>query len=70
MRAVRPLRAELQAEVAQLIAEAKVPALMVTHDPDEAQALATRIVRLAAGRSVGDAGHNAPGQSGDVVHGR
>ncbi len=66
----RPLRAELQAEVAQLIAEAKVPALMVTHDPDEAQALATRVVRLDAGRSVGDAGPNAPGQSGDVVPGR
>lgn len=31
----RPLRAELHAEVMALIGEAGVPALMVTHDPDE-----------------------------------
>lgn len=47
----RPLRAELYAEVTALIAEAGVPALIVTHDPDEARTLGTRFVGLAAGRS-------------------
>jgi molybdate transport system ATP-binding protein len=47
----RPLRAGLYAEVAALIAEAQVPALMVTHDPDEARALGTRFIGLEGGRS-------------------
>ena len=47
----RPLRAELYEEVTSLIAEAGVPALMVTHDPDEARALGTRFIGLEAGRS-------------------
>jgi molybdate transport system ATP-binding protein len=47
----RPLRAELYAEVAALIAEAGVPALLVTHDPDEAVALGSRFIGLDAGRS-------------------
>lgn len=47
----RPLRAELHAEVRALIDEAGVPALLVTHDPDEARALSSRFLGLAAGRS-------------------
>ena len=35
-----------------LIAEAGVPALMVTHDPDEARALGTRFIKIDAGRSL------------------
>ncbi|MBS1151184.1 MAG: Molybdenum transport ATP-binding protein ModC [Myxococcaceae bacterium] len=47
----RPLRTELYAEVTALIAEAGAPALLVTHDPDEARALGTRFIGLDAGRS-------------------
>lgn len=49
----RPLRAELYAQVTQLIAEAGIPALMVTHDPEEARALGTRFIGLIGGRSGG-----------------
>ena len=56
----RPLRAELHAEVIALIDEAKIPALLVTHDPDEARALGRRFIGLHAGRS-GAAGLDLPG---------
>lgn len=48
----RPLRAELYAEVTTLIAEAGIPALLVTHDPDEARALGARFLSLENGRSA------------------
>lgn len=47
----RPLRAELYGEVAALIAEAQVPALIVTHDPDEARTLGSRFIALDHGKS-------------------
>ncbi len=55
----RPLRAELHAEVLSLLDEAKIPALLVTHDLDEARALGQRFIGLAAGRS-GAAGLDLP----------
>jgi molybdate transport system ATP-binding protein len=55
----RPLRAELHAELTAWLAEAQVPALLVTHDPDEARALGKRFVPLVAGRS-GAAGLDLP----------
>lgn len=66
----RPLRAELLGEVRTLITQAQVPAALVTHDPDEAQALATRVIRLDKGRAAGDVGHSPRGPGGDSVHAR
>jgi molybdate transport system ATP-binding protein len=48
----RALRAELYAEVTALIAEAGAPALIVTHDPDEARTLGSRFIGIEAGRQV------------------
>lgn len=46
------LREELRVEVAQLIREAGVGALHVTHDPDEALSVADRIAVMERGRIV------------------
>lgn len=49
-----PTRAMLRRELGQRLREAGVPALLVTHDRDEALALADRIVLMANGRVVQD----------------
>ncbi len=46
----RALRDELYGEVKSLIADAQVPAIVVTHDPDEARTLGSRFLSMAAGR--------------------
>ena len=45
-----PLRAELHAEVAALVAELRVPTLQVTHDRAEARTMGHRVVLLEEGR--------------------
>lgn len=46
------LRESLRADLAKLVAEARIPVLFVTHDQREASALASQIVVLAEGRVV------------------
>lgn len=46
----RRLRAELGEEVKRYVAEARIPAVLVTHHRMEARALGDRVVRLEAGR--------------------
>jgi molybdate transport system ATP-binding protein len=48
------LRRELGAELKSLIAELGIPALLVTHDRDDARALGERVVLLEAGKVVGE----------------
>lgn len=48
----RALKEELLGEVATRIEEAKVPALLVTHQPDDARLLGRRVVFLERGRVV------------------
>jgi molybdate transport system ATP-binding protein len=43
---------ELGQLVREVIARHEVPAVLVTHDPEEARALGDRVVRFAAGRTV------------------
>ena len=47
-----PLRRELGQELKAQVAELKIPALLVTHDREDAQALGERMVQLEAGRGV------------------
>ena len=47
-----PLRRELGQELKAQVAELKIPALLVTHDREDAQALGERMVQLEAGRVV------------------
>ena len=51
-----PLRQGLYAEVAQLVAELRIPTLQVTHDRAEARALGERVVLLAHGKVAGQGG--------------
>ena len=44
-------RLELRAELGRQLREFKGAALLVTHDPDDARALATRSLRIAGGRA-------------------
>ncbi|MFT4266239.1 MAG: ATP-binding cassette domain-containing protein [Xenophilus sp.] len=46
------LRARLRAELAELLERVRVPTLLVTHDPQDVQALAQAVVRIEAGRIV------------------
>ena len=46
------LRIRLRAELAELLARVQVPTLLVTHDPQDVQALAQSVVRLDGGRVV------------------
>jgi len=46
------LRIRLRAELAQMLARVQVPTLLVTHDPQDVEALAQSVVRLDAGRVV------------------
>jgi molybdate transport system ATP-binding protein len=48
------LRVELGALLQEILAEASVPTLLVTHDPADARRIATRILQLDAGRIVSD----------------
>ncbi|RYF83311.1 MAG: ATP-binding cassette domain-containing protein [Comamonadaceae bacterium] len=48
-----PLRTRLRAELAEMLARVSVPTLIVTHDPQDVEALAQSVVRLDAGRVVG-----------------
>jgi molybdate transport system ATP-binding protein len=48
------LRRELGAELKTLIAELKIPTLLVTHDRDDARALGERVVLLDVGKVVGE----------------
>ena len=48
------LRRELGAELKALIAELKIPTLLVTHDRDDARALGERVVLLDVGQVVGE----------------
>ena len=47
------LRQRLRADLAALQRELKIPMLLITHDDDDVQALADRVVHLRAGRTVG-----------------
>lgn len=47
-----PLRRELGQELKAHVAELKIPALLVTHDRDDAQALGERMIQLEGGRVV------------------
>lgn len=47
------LRTRLRAELAEMLTRVSVPTLIVTHDPQDVQALAQAVVRLDAGRVVG-----------------
>jgi iron(III) transport system ATP-binding protein len=51
-----PLRAGLRRDVAKILADAKATTVLVTHDQDEARALADRIVVLEDGRTLTHAG--------------
>ena len=44
------LRSAMQDEFRQRLADAGIPALLVTHDPAEAARMAGRVVRLEGGR--------------------
>jgi molybdate transport system ATP-binding protein len=46
-------RSSLRALVARLVEELAIPALLVTHDPEDVVALAGRLVRFEPGRTVG-----------------
>ncbi|MDQ7955614.1 MAG: ATP-binding cassette domain-containing protein [Pseudomonadota bacterium] len=46
------LRIRLRAELAQMLARVQVPTLLVTHDPQDVEALAQSVVRLDGGRVV------------------
>ena len=46
------LRTRLRAELAQMLARVQVPTLLVTHDPQDVEALAESVVRLDGGRVV------------------
>ncbi len=46
----RALRRSLHAEVSALVGELSVPCIQVTHDPEEAQTMGSRCVKLEAGR--------------------
>jgi ABC-type sulfate/molybdate transport systems ATPase subunit len=50
------LRSELRSELKSLVGRVAIPTLFVTHDTDDARALADRVVQLSAGRVV------SPGQ--------
>jgi molybdate transport system ATP-binding protein len=45
-----PLRRDLQADVRAYVAEARIPAIQITHQRDEARALGDRVVVVEAGR--------------------
>jgi ABC-type sulfate/molybdate transport systems ATPase subunit len=47
-----PLRLELQREVQGVVSDLGIPALLVTHDAEEAKALAEHTLALAQGRLV------------------
>jgi molybdate transport system ATP-binding protein len=59
-------RASLRALVARLVGELGIPALLVTHDPEDVVALASRVVRFEPGRTVG-ADDLAPGDRRGVA---
>ena len=44
--------AELRDDLKALVLRAELPTLLVTHDRDDAKALADRVVHLSAGRVV------------------
>ena len=48
----RPTRQTLKAEVRSLARSVKIPVVLVTHDIDEAAALASRIVVIDRGRTI------------------
>jgi ABC-type sulfate/molybdate transport systems ATPase subunit len=48
------LRVAMREEFSQHIAQAAIPTLLVTHDVAEAQAMASRAVRLVEGRLKAD----------------
>ncbi|PPD01695.1 MAG: hypothetical protein CTY31_02820 [Hyphomicrobium sp.] len=51
----RPTREQLKREVSDLTASLSIPTLLVTHDIDEAVALAQRMVVIDNGRTIADA---------------
>ena len=48
----RGLREKLRAELRELLAELRLPMLLITHDDDDVAALAEQVVHLEAGRVV------------------
>ena len=50
-----PLRIRLRAELAEMLQRVPVPTLLVTHDPQDVDALAQGVVHLRQGRVVRDA---------------
>ena len=49
----RPVRRELRALVRRVVAHRGIPALLVTHDPEELSALADRVLEFEIGRTAG-----------------
>lgn len=55
-----PLRARLRQELADMLERVRVPTLLVTHDPQDVEALAREVIQLDNGRVVNhDAGAKA-----------
>lgn len=49
-----PLRKKMRAELADLQRRLSIPSILITHDPDDAAALAQHVYRVDEGRIVGD----------------
>ena len=53
-----PLRKRLRRELAEMLERVQVPTLLVTHDPQDVEALAQDVIRIDDGRIVdGDLGN-------------
>lgn len=50
----RPLRRDLHADVRNMVDSLKLPAILITHHPNEARALGDHVVMLREGRVVGE----------------
>ncbi len=55
-----PLRTRLRAELAEMLERVQIPTLLVTHDPQDVEALAQTVVQLENGRVVGADARSAP----------
>lgn len=49
-----PLRKKMREELAELQTRLSIPSIVITHDPQDAAALATRVFRIDRGRVIGD----------------
>lgn len=55
----KQLRARLRAELAELQQRVAIPMLLITHDDDDLQSLADRVLQVEDGRAVAGTTHNA-----------